>query len=284
MDVIFSWQWTRKCGNNTGDLYQSVSTWNIRIPYQSETGSRCRMQHTFALCQTKRQSEIHLVFLLLFNDAPSIYWTLTVCLPRSRWSQPSYSPIHRTPLLLCIILSLKLLFSIVPVLPKGWRSCCQLRGYILVLFCVILPYCILFMMYLSFCLQLFCCKSFFILFRPYLSYFIFSFFFLFNFPSYCTHFISLQLLTHSPSNNTRSNGFITSFSSCSECKYNSDNFHKWCNIPLSKWYNHYVGLILILILCGLILNVSKWTYVELITSQCHRMHCAWFVVGYLVTE
>jgi len=135
------------------------------LPYQSETGSRCWMQHTFPLWQTKRQSEIHLVFLL-FNDAPSIYWTLTVCLPRSRWCQPSYSPIHRTPFLLCIILSLKLLFSIVPVRPEGWRSCWQLRGYILVLFCVILPYCILFMMYSSFCLQLCCCKSFFILFRP----------------------------------------------------------------------------------------------------------------------
>jgi hypothetical protein len=93
MDVIFLWQWTRKCGNSTGDLYQSVSTWNIWVPYQSETGSRCWMQQTFALWQTKRHSEIHLVFfLLLFNDARSIYWMLTVCLPPRRWSQASYSP------------------------------------------------------------------------------------------------------------------------------------------------------------------------------------------------
>lgn len=198
MDVIFLWQWTRKCANSTGDLYQSVSTWNIWVPYQSETGSRCWMQQTFALWQTKRHSEIHLVFLL-FNDAPSIYWMLTVCLPPSRWSQASYSPIHRTPCLLCIILSLTILFSIVPVRPEGWRSCWQLRGYILVLFCVILPYRILFMMYLSFCLQLCCCKSFFILFRPsFLTLFLFSFFLLFIFPSSCTPFIFLSVTDTQP--------------------------------------------------------------------------------------
>jgi len=108
-----------------------------------------------------------LSFFLLFNDAPSICWMLTVCLPRIRWSQASYCPIHRTQFLLCIILSAKLLFSIVPVRRQVRRSCWQLRGYILVLFCIILPRCVLFMMYLSFCLWLCCCKSFFILFRPF---------------------------------------------------------------------------------------------------------------------
>jgi hypothetical protein len=273
MDFIFSWQWTRKCGNSTGDLYQSVSTWNIRVPYQSETGSRCWMQQTFALWQTKHHSEIRLVFLL-FNDAPSIYWMLTVCLPRSRWSQAIYSPIHRTPSLPTVYHSV--------IEPAAFNSACATRRleklltieriyigfvlcyvtllYILGLFCVMLPYCILFMVYLSFCLQLCCCKSFFIQFRPsFLT--VFLLFFLpplqFSVILYTLYFPFSYWYTDSPSNNRRSNGFITSFSSCSEGKCNSDIFRKCCNIPFSKWYTHYVGLILILILCALILNVSK---------------------------
>jgi hypothetical protein len=78
-NVIFSWQSTRKCGNSTGDLYRSVSTWNIWVPYQSETGSRCWMQQTFALWQTKRQSQIHLVFCCLMTPRQSIEWWLFAC-------------------------------------------------------------------------------------------------------------------------------------------------------------------------------------------------------------
>ena len=53
MDVICSWQWARKCGHITGDLYQSVSIWNIWVPYQSETDSPCWMQQIFALWRNK---------------------------------------------------------------------------------------------------------------------------------------------------------------------------------------------------------------------------------------
>ena len=135
MDVIFSWQWTRKCGNSTCYLYQSVSNWNIRIPYQSETDSLCWMQHTFATLTNKAP---------VWNSFSFFFCLMTPRQSIERWlfarpvfadPSPATSPIHRTPFLQCIILSPKLLFSIVPVRPEGCRSCWQLTGYIGFILC-----------------------------------------------------------------------------------------------------------------------------------------------------
>lgn len=184
------------------------------------------------LWQTKRQSEIHLVFFL-FNDAPSIYWTLTVCSARIRWSQSSYIPNspHAFPTVYHSVTKTAVFNSACAT--RRLQKLLTIDGiywfyFVLFYLTVFYLWCIFLSVFNSVAV-----KSFFIPFQPLLSYFIFSFFLLFVFPSYCTHFIFFQLLTHTPSNNRRSNGFITSFSICSEGTYNSDNSRKWCNMPFS---------------------------------------------------